>query len=427
VWCLNCVEEVYFMRMYKKNKTVRLTGLVMLAAMTVVSPSWGIDTKQEWDAAFNAFYAQQDPLLDLKEANDNGLFAWQGHYWIRAYVSMAATFGDTAYLDKAKKLIDFMLANRDDQRAARGEIDLIAQPYFTAPLPYLRNRPQPAPGWRTWDESYQGWRDLLVDDAQIVHAIMRYVDLVATDERFAAYWPSAINYIEKVDETVKAYDSSFQFDAFPDIPGSYYYENPDGNGLYSGAVEFNMDASMGCALLLLDKIKGGVPEYRRKAAAILAYWKAHLRQLSDGTLDWDYDLQNGQVKTTITSSQDVSHAHLDLSFLIMSYYSGLDLSDEVLRKCADTFIKTIYLGDGKIALSIDGKDRSEENYYPAGYDWVDLAEFEPQVLTIAKEVYQKNYPTPTWARPFLGWAEILRWTKCMKGQPPLPPEAVHLE
>ena len=415
------------MRVYLKKKTWCLIGFFLFLTLTVVVPSSGIENKQEWDAAFNAFYAQQDPLLDLKEANEKGLFAWQGYYWIRAYVSMAAAYGDTAYLDKAQKLIDFILANRDDQRAARGEIDLIAAPYFAAPLFYLRNRPQPAPGWRTWDENYKGWRVLLVDDAQVVHAIMRYVDLIATDERFAAYWPGAMDYMAKVEETVKAHDGSFLFDAFPDIPGSYYYENPDGSGLYSGAVEFNMSASMGCALLLLDKVKGGVPEYRQKAAAILAWWKAHLRELSDGTLDWDYDLQDGRARTTATGSQDVNHAHLDLSFLILSHHAGLDVSNEVLRKCAETFMNIVYLGDGKIAWSIDGKDRSEEHYYPAGYDWIDLAELEPQVLDIAQEVYQKHYPTPTWARPFLGWAEILRWKQYFKEQPPLPPEAIRLE
>ncbi|MFQ5382301.1 MAG: hypothetical protein ACE5EF_11890, partial [Dehalococcoidia bacterium] len=74
-----------------------------------------------------------------------GRLAWHGHYWLRAYVEMAAHYGDPQYLDDAVAMIDYMLDQRDDARAARGELDISSEPYRKAPLFYLQNRGQVAP------------------------------------------------------------------------------------------------------------------------------------------------------------------------------------------------------------------------------------------------------------------------------------------
>jgi hypothetical protein len=80
----------------------------------------------------------------------------------------------------------------------------------------------------------------------------------------------------------------------------------------------------------------------------------------------------------------------------------------------------VYLGNGDVAYSVDGLEpNTGGKYYPVGYDWIDLAEFDPSILDIAKEVYNKYYSNPSWSRPFHGWAEILWWTKQLaKPSPP---------
>jgi hypothetical protein len=406
-------HEVIFQRGFSEMGFKALSfvyGFLMVVAISVASSmnAYSIENQAQWDAAFKSQYPTRDPLLGDPGQYPGDLFAWRGHYWLRAYVSMAETYGDTKYCDKAVALIDHMFYYRDDARQARGERDLAKDPYLSAPRYYLNNRCAAAPGWlRYWG----GDRIEVVTDGTITQAIMRFVDLVFSDRRFLAYRTKAKTYIPMVEETVRAHDSSFVFNRFPNMTGSYYYPEIDGSGLYTAAIEFNQNATMGVTLLLLDKVKQGVPEYRQKAKAILQCFKNHVRTTSNGAYDWAYNFQKPTAGDTKTGSEDFNHAHLDLSFLILAYNSGLDLSAQDMLRLAKTLIRNVYLGNGELAWSIDGKEtRSEKNYWPIGFDWIDLAQFDRSVLDIAREVYNKHYHTPTWARPYLGWAEILRWT-----------------
>lgn len=411
---------------FRNNYQILFMYAITTLIISFLASSAFCDIKNqiEWDAAFNGIYKDTDPMLNLTKANENGEFSWQAHYWIRAYVSMAQIYDDTKYLDKAIKLIDFILYYRDDERYTRGEIDIIKEPYFSAPQYYLNHRNQAAPGWRIWDSSYNGWRLQTLDSGQITHAIMRFVDLVYGNKKFLAYQSKADEYIQKVEETVHVHDSSFVFGRYDGIPGSYYYPNIDGTGLYSSAVPFNHSATMGVTLLLLDKVKGGVKEYRQKAEAILDYFKEHVRLIENDAYDWDYSLTNPN-----SADEDFNHAHVDLSFIILAYHQGLELTDEDMRRFANTLTENIYQENGKLTWFIEGtNDISQDSYWPVGFDWIDLTEFNPFVLTIAKEFYSNNYSNPTWARPFLGWAEILRWSRIMDNnadhQPPNPPKNI---
>jgi len=367
-----------------------------------------ITSKAQWDSAFQKRYPDGDPLLEITNGDEDGKFSWHAHYWIRAYVSMAATFNDTVYLDKAVKLIDHILYYRDDARDARGEIDIRATPYLSAPLYYLHHRNEAAPGWRNREHRHS-WRIHVLFDGQITHAIMRFVDLVLSRADFSAYHPKARAYLSKVEETVNAHNSLFVFDRFPDVPGSYYYPNPDGSGLYRGTVPFNHNATMGVTLLLLDKVKGGVPQYRQKARAILDFFKHYAITTPDSAYFWEY---NFRAKNPV--AEDFNHAHIDLSFFVTAYYCGLNFSETDMLRFANTLTKKIYR-DGELSWFIDGtNDPSKNSYWPIGFDWLDLAEFDPAIFVIAEAYYQKNYPSPNWARPFLGWAELLRWNRILQ-------------
>lgn len=394
------------------------TALIILGCL-IVSPinSHGIETKSEWDAAFQKQYPSKDPLLDDPGPYPGDVFAWQGHYWVRAYVSMAQTYGDTGYLDKAVTLIDHMLYHRDDARQARGELDIRAHPYVSAPLYYLNHRDEAAPGWRRyWD----GDRIEVVTDGMITQAIMLFVDLAYNDPRFSSYKTKAKTYLEKAEGTANIHNSEFVYGRFPEVPGSYYWPKPDGSGLYSGTVPFNQSAIMASTFLLLHKVKGGVIEYRRKAEAVLDYWKMHVRLMSNEAYDWNYDLRQ-------PGDEDFNHSHIDLVLFNIGYHFDL-LTSEDIQRLTNTFTKNIYKGNGKLAQYVDGSSiitSYESVGFEAAYDWIDLTRFNPVILTSAKEVYESHYANPTWSRPFLGWAEILRWSEIMSG-PPQPPQNVRI-
>jgi hypothetical protein len=380
-------------------------SLFMLLLWGMSTPCHAIGSKKDWDSAFQSRYGTSTPLTGISISRSTDLadlFSWDAHYWIRAYVSMAQTYGDPSYLDHAVKLIDFMFYNTDRNRQGRGQINVASEPYRSAPLYFLTRPGTPAPGWRRWAGE---WRIQTLDDGQITQAIMRFVDLVYSDPRFPGYKTKAQQYLAACEEIVKNHDSLYVYNRSAGITGSYYYPRPDGTGLYSGAVPYNHSATMGTTLLLLDKVKGGVPEYRRKAEAILDYLKNSWR-LQNNRYVWDYHPQ----QPSVGGVEDFNHAHIDLSFVVLAYKRGLNLTRDDMRRFANT-LNQMYLGNGEITWKVDGtQTNTAKNYWPIGFDWIDLAEFDPAVLNIAKTVYAKHYPNPTWSRPFLGWAEILRWS-----------------
>lgn len=405
-------------RRFLKIKSSTWTVLIILGYLFVSAMnSYAIETKSEWDAAFQKQYPSEDPLLGDPGQYPGDVFAWRGHYWVRAYVSMAQTYGDTGYLDRAVTLIDHMLYHRDDVRQARGELDIRAHPYVSAPLYYLNHRDEAAPGWRRY---WEGDRIEVVTDGMITQAIMRFVDLVYSDSQFSKYQAKAKTYLEKVEETANIHNTQFVYDRFLDVPGSYYWPRPDGSGLYSGCVPFNQSAIMATTLLLLNKVGGGVTEYRKKAEAVLHYWKMHARLVPNDAYDWDYDLRK-------PGDEDFNHSHIDLIFFNTAYQFDL-LNIQDMQRLTNTFTKNIYKGNGELAQYVDGSG-SIPSYgsvgFEAGYDWIDLSKFDAGVLGIAREVYEKHYANPTWARPFLGWAEILRWS-ALSSRPPKPPQNVHI-
>lgn len=267
---------------------------------------------------------------------------------------------------------------------------------------------------------------LLIDDAMITSAIMRFADLVQHSSEFSAYRPQAQLYLERVEETVQAHESSFLFNRFPEIPGSYYYPSPDGARLYSGAVESNMSAAIATTCLLVDCVRGRTL-HKDKAEAILAYFKRHARVTRDGAFIWSYHLQKPHIGAIKSEIEDFSHAHIDLGFFVLTHKNGLNLSTPEMPHFGLTLIRHIYLGDGELTWSVDGQELNRNRtYWPIAFDWIDLTAFNPRILEIAIEVYSEHYRKPKWAREFLGWAEILRWNNRLQERDFTPPSAPRL-
>ena len=389
------------------RRTLRTIVFLLVCLFFPAGFSHAIDTQYQWDNDFRSLYPDRDPGLEDPGNFPAEGFAWQGHYWIRAYVTMADVHGDTKYLDKAVALIDHMLFHRDDARSSRGELNARAAPYDTAPLYYLNHRGEAAPGWRKFLNGQI--RVDVVTDGMITQAIMRFVDLVIHSPRFPGYQAKARTYLSKVEETVSAWDDSFAYDRYT-VPGSYWYPVSEGTGLSSGEVPFNQSAVMAATLLLLDRAKGGVPEYRKKAKAVLDFWRMKRRSVSgDSCYEWNYYLLKKKYGV-----EDFNHSHIDLSFFTIAFQCGL-MTDEEMKRLANTFTEKIYKGNGNVAGYIDGSG-SGDGYY-AGIDWIDLTPVNRNILNIATEVYKRHYSKPSWARPFLGWAEIIRWETTMKKKP----------
>ena len=56
-----------------------------------------IATQQDWDDAFEHRYGVSEPYIDVTNGDEQGVFSWQAHYWVLAYVNMAIAFDDVKY------------------------------------------------------------------------------------------------------------------------------------------------------------------------------------------------------------------------------------------------------------------------------------------------------------------------------------------
>lgn len=348
-----------------------------------------IATKAAWDAKFTARYGSGLPDLDGKDET----FAWHGHYWLRAYVSMADTFGDSRYLDRAVTTIDHMLANTD--------------------------------GTFGWNGDPIGGSQRLLDTGMIAHGIMYFVYLVWNDPRFVAYRPKADQYLPRMETIVRSYD--FQWVDNPpvaDSTGSYIYATCGGGSSLCSSqalLMYNQGATMVKAGLLIDRVKRlkaqtPDPVYLRRADAVAAMFP-RFAKLEYGFYTWRY----GGCRTDIAGPfgsliEDTNHSHIDLSLLVWANRFRLGGIDAKVMNGLTGTLDRILTGAGtnNVARHVDGTGAPTNDWdrLPIGYDWIDLAQTNPAVLDKVIRVYNQHLADDTNSRSMLGWAEILRYTHC---------------
>ncbi len=338
-----------------------------------------IGSKAAWDAHF---FGSTVPDL----SRDGGDLAWTQYYWLRAYVSMALTFGDTKYLDRAVVAINHMLSV---ENAGGG--------WGAKPL---------------YDQ---------LGTAQVTQSIMHFVYSVYKDPRFVGYRAKADTYLARVERALKVYDPRW-VDHSPVLDASFYiYSSCGGDGASlcgtSSLVMYNQGASMAKAWLLVDRVyrlKGLTPPpaalYKADKAA--NYFLKFAQNVNGGYL-WRYE--GGRPGN---GWEDTNHGHVDMSLLIAAGKFKIGgLTDSDMLKMAATFKNKILNGQpgpNDVAVEIDGTGLPTSNYdrVTAGYDWIDLADYDPTLLTKVVNVFNRYMTNFNVARGSLGWAEILRKNSC---------------
>ena len=410
------------------TRTIRL--LMACAAVSSFAPAAlraEVGSQASWDSHFEGRCSGGAQDVECILGYSNGYddtqarLAWHGHYWIRAYVAMARQYGELKYLDYAVWMIDFMLDQRDDARAARGELKISREPYSKAPLYYLNNRDQVAPCWRRVERIKKRFISAdckTVEDGQITSAIMHFVSLVKFDSRFTEFDALANAYLIKVAETINIWDETYVLNRFADVPGSYYWPAADGSRLYTSAVPFNQSAALLIAAMRVDETLGAAAHHA-KVTGLIDYWRLHLRPQPNGSCIWDYDPQSPESQGV----EDFNHGHIDVGFLLTAYELGFSVSTSEMTCVALAYTQNVYRGGGNLHDQIDGTTdgSSTDPHGAAAVDWIDYFLFDPAALDIAIEVYQSHFPAPTWAKPFMGWAKILHLTDAPAEDPGPPP------
>lgn len=362
------------------------TPICYQAASTVVPK---IATQAAWDAAWTAKYGTTIPNL----SGDGQTFAWQGYYDVRAYVSMAATYGDTKYLDRAVSTINYWLAHTDGGPKGQG-----------------------------WGYSY-GQSQSMLDTGVIAQAIAAFSYEVWKDSRFSAYRSIATGYIAKLEPMLHAYDAQWVSDApYAGAPSDWVYDTcGTGSSLCSSAslVMYNQSATLAKALLLIsriDQMEGVTPDpaYLTKATAVAAYFKTFVT--TNGTAySWSY----GGARVSGNGPEDISHGDLDLSLVNWAEHFGLGgLTAADMKQLVGTE-SAIFNGgsnSSNVAFYVDGTGIADSYYMPAvGWSWIDVTDFDSTISLYNKTVtFFNSYPmTSNPDGYFLGWAEILRKKQCV--------------
>ena len=348
-----------------------------------------IATQAAWDAQWTAKYGATVPNL----SGDGQTFAWQGYYDVRAYVSMAETFGDKKYLDRAVATIDYWFDHTDGGPRGQG-----------------------------WAYSY-GQSQSMLDTGVIAQAIATFAYEVWKDSRFTAYRATASGYIAKLEPILHAYDAQWVSDApYSGAPSDWVYDTcGSGSSLCSNAslVMYNQSATMAKSLLLISRIyqmKGLSPDpaYLTKAAAAAAYFKSFVTT-NGSAYAWSY----GGARTAGNGPEDISHGDLDLSLVNWAEHfglGGLALADMKQLVGTEDAIFNGGTSSDSVAFYVNGTGAANSYYTPAvGWSWIDVTDFDASGKLFDKTVTLFNsYPmTSNPSGYFLGWAEILRKKQCV--------------
>ncbi len=396
---------------WREAATRRLTVSDPDFSVPAALSSFDTFSVERWNAAYLGRYPLDEPPFETYDPNwDGDDLAWNMGYWLRAYVTMARLTGSRFYLDKAGQLAYLMLEASDEARAARGELDVQAVPYDEGPDPLFADRTLAAPGWRHLyrggPEARPPMRIEVLIDGHIANHIMLYVDLVLSDDRFAAHAPFARQAMAYVIRVIDFHDSMWIDDRYPTVPGSYYYSNGEG-GKWSNPVVFNHAATMLAAALLVDKHRP-TPVYRDRARRLVGYFMNYVKEVNGGYV-WDYDPYVPERKVP---AQDFGHATMDIEFLVLAHQRGIEgITPADFRKMARTLRSSIAYGEGNVHYYINGTERQIEPWVidSAALGWLDLAAYDPAVFPVIERVFTTHKAVPGWERSFLGWANLMDW------------------
>lgn len=240
----------------------------------------------------------------------------------------------------------------------------------------------------------------LVNDTMIVNPILKFVKAVYDDpELHTDYKAAADEYLAFIEEDIlPKWDADFR-DHTDDagIPsdagvyvtpsgnkGGYFPERTLPHNQYLVAAE--------CYLYLWDIT--GTAGYLTRAEKLFNHFKDQLT--ANGTAyKWNYWDNAGSINDGITYTyyeEDTSHANLDIAAVVAAYHFGVVFDGSDMKKFASTFVDKMW--DGSTTQPVIGPavnvkaSRSDFvfNWTPYIWDWIMLAEFDPQIWEIANTI-----------------------------------------
>jgi len=218
-------------------------------------------------------------------------------------------------------------------------------------------------------------------EGMILYPILKFITIVFDDEVLTKdYYDRAIEWLELIEYGIIPKWNKFWCD-------DGYYVAPD-NPAYREPGEilpYNQFLIFGRCLLLLYQLTGK-EEYLYKTAKISNYFKSKLILINEiDAYVWDYWAK-------IEKYEDISHANLDIGFIIDVYEAGIVFTHEDLRKFANTFLKLMWNGsleNPEIGSYINSSKIIDGGRNYRVQEWIRLAKIDKRIYDICNYLIEK--------------------------------------
>jgi hypothetical protein len=279
-----------------------------------------------------------------------GEIAWGRAYQLAALVEMLEVTRDSKYAEQFVRLADWVAAARDDRHGLRDEV---------------RNRVQPA--WGSTGYSNGNRYVWAVHTGVIAVPMARFAAIVKSDPALAARWGGEAGRLLKVAQEAVGVHA----DEYREGPGA------DEGYVYCPYLKkhlpLNMQNALAEAWLAIDDATR-TQSYRPRITGLARFLKHRLRTMEeDGSYVWAYW---PPLEGTETSFEDISHAAINVDFMVRCFEHELVFTREDLARLEKTLCRRVVAGDDRIYDTVGGTGTFNK-YRSAVLRWGRLTRHSP--------------------------------------------------
>lgn len=283
--------------------------------------------------------------------DQGGEIAWGESYQLSALVERFDATRDAKYAGLIVKLSDWIAQSRDDRQNLRDEF-----------------RDKVGRAWSSTNYSKGKRYTWAVHTGMIAAPMAKFAAIVRTDPKLRPNWRTeADRTLQCATEAVAVHDADFR----------------EGPGKSEGRLEslflekhlpLNMQNALARAWLAIDDATGK-SHYRERARRLAQFMKNRMRTLEDGAAVWAYW---PPLDGPGDSFEDISHASINVDFMVQCYEHGLVFTKEDLERVRNTLLQRVIQPDHRVTDTVGGGSKFD-HYRHAPLRWGRLGRHFPDV------------------------------------------------
>ncbi len=316
---------------------------------------------------YDALVSSKEPYANAN--NEKASLAWGASYQLMAYVAMLERTGEEDYLDRATKLIDIVLQQRDDKRGVK---DFLGRSGACWQNHHYQPQQQPY--------------CYVVHSGMLTYPMAKWVAWIYANKAVGqrkAY--DQKTYKDKADDVLKRIEESVRFHSDQwKLKGSaqgYYIFHAKASFMKftNQAMPLNQQNALGRTLAVLSRITGTV-SYTDQTKRLCHYFKAYTK-LSGRGLVWNY------WPTAYKSpGEDISHGAINATFAVECYKSGQAFSKSDLVRMGYALFDNAFLSATSWRGFIGG-GAINTSYAKQLGRWLPLSEYWPVLYGPIRSYY----------------------------------------